>query len=270
MQPVNQAIKKNTPELRLQGGSSAKQPAQADCLATPEYKALHGSVCFMCLVSRGAFGNTHDRKLDTTDDHIQVDHNGKAVTISRTLHLKQILRNRSLRELKQCPPSCIGPSQEDLGIETTDELGVFQLMETQLPYGAGALIDVRPPEQHATETIPGSLNLPYTAFYAPPNSAELATTLAQLGVTPCYRDDYTTRTSDRLTSATSARKAPEWEFFNAKGLVVWCYGPLGGLSTLAIASLLELGYPANKIRYYRGGLQLWKAFGLTTVVAERA
>jgi len=267
VQHVNQALKENNPEMMLEHGSSAHHTACADRLAMSKYKALHNSVCFMCLISRDAHDYTHDRRISYGGDQIQVHHNGTAVTIPRTLDPEQILRNGSMRELKQCPPSCIGPVHKDLGVNTTDELGVFHLMETQLSCGVGALIDVRSPDQYATETIPGSLNLPYISFYAQPNSTELVTTLAKLGVRPCVRDNRRTYAGDHTNSTAAARKNVAWDFSRAKDLVIWCYGPLGSLSTLAIAGLLELGYPATKISYYRGGLQLWKAFGLTTVVA---
>jgi hypothetical protein len=33
--------------------------------------------------------------------------------------------------------------------------------------------------------------------------------------------------------------------------------------------LLALGYPAHKIKWYRGGMQSWKSLGLTTVFPEK-
>jgi hypothetical protein len=39
---------------------------------------------------------------------------------------------------------------------------------------------------------------------------------------------------------------------------MWC-----GQSPHAIKNLLALGYPAEKIYYYRGGMQAWQSLGLT-------
>jgi len=32
--------------------------------------------------------------------------------------------------------------------------------------------------------------------------------------------------------------------------------------------LYKSGYPAKKIKYYRGGLQLWKLFGFITIISK--
>lgn len=34
---------------------------------------------------------------------------------------------------------------------------------------------------------------------------------------------------------------------------------------MAVKALLSYGYPAAKIKYFRGGMQNWKALGLTTI-----
>jgi hypothetical protein len=37
------------------------------------------------------------------------------------------------------------------------------------------------------------------------------------------------------------------------------------MSPELIWALLDYGYPAHKIKYYRGGMQAWQLLGLTTV-----
>ena len=56
-----------------------------------------------------------------------------------------------------------------------------------------------------------------------------------------------------------------WNFRDAKILVMYCNGPWCGQSPTAIKRLLRAGYPASKIKYYRGGMQSWESFGLTVV-----
>ena len=56
-----------------------------------------------------------------------------------------------------------------------------------------------------------------------------------------------------------------WNFGAAKTLVLYCNGPWCGQSPTNIRALLEYGYPAHKLKWYRGGMQAWKALGLTTV-----
>jgi hypothetical protein len=55
----------------------------------------------------------------------------------------------------------------------------------------------------------------------------------------------------------------------AKDLVLWCNGPACGQSPRAIRGLLDVGYPGEKISYYRGGMQMWQLWGLTTVVPRQ-
>ncbi len=45
----------------------------------------------------------------------------------------------------------------------------------------------------------------------------------------------------------------------------FCNGPQCPQSPRAIRALLELGYPADKILYYRGGMHNWLTLGLPTV-----
>ncbi|HHH20506.1 MAG TPA: rhodanese-like domain-containing protein, partial [Nitratifractor sp.] len=59
------------------------------------------------------------------------------------------------------------------------------------------------------------------------------------------------------------------DFSKAKTVVVYCNGAWCLQSTQLIKdakySLLKLGYPKDKIKYYRGGMQSWVTFGLTTI-----
>ena len=44
--------------------------------------------------------------------------------------------------------------------------------------------------------------------------------------------------------------------------IFFCNGPQCPQSTTAIKSLLEVGYPADRILYYRGGMHDWITLGL--------
>jgi hypothetical protein len=56
-----------------------------------------------------------------------------------------------------------------------------------------------------------------------------------------------------------------WDFSNAKTLVLFCNGIWCGQSSINIRTLAKLGYPVEKMKWYRGGLQDWVSVGLTTV-----
>ncbi|MBD3816836.1 MAG: rhodanese-like domain-containing protein, partial [Halothiobacillus sp.] len=44
-----------------------------------------------------------------------------------------------------------------------------------------------------------------------------------------------------------------------------CNGPWCGQSPTNIKELVSMGYPADKIYWYRGGMQSWSNLGLTTI-----
>ena len=56
-----------------------------------------------------------------------------------------------------------------------------------------------------------------------------------------------------------------FSFKRAKTLVFFCNGPWCGQSPTNIRVLLKHGYPPHKLKYYRGGMQMWESLGLTTI-----
>ena len=51
-------------------------------------------------------------------------------------------------------------------------------------------------------------------------------------------------------------------------LVLFCNGMWCGQSPNNILNLLRFGYPAEKLKWYRGGMQDWEILGLTTIPGE--
>ena len=131
------------------------------------------------------------------------------------------------------------------GVKTVGELEVLAFLENEVASGEGILIDARTPKWFVDGTIPGSVNIPYTDFESD-LEIELEGTLEDIGVT--INDD------------------GSYDFSTAKDLLLFCNGPWCGQSPRAIRNLLELGYPAEKLFYYRGGMQLWRLLGLTVLV----
>lgn len=150
---------------------------------------------------------------------------------------------------RPCPPFCAQPMQVAPEVATIGEVELVAFMQARLADGSGILIDARTPDWHARGTIPGSVNIPFTKLN-PGQGADditLSESLAQLGV----------RESDQ-----------GWDFSRAKQAVLWCNGPWCGQSPTAIRGLLSIGYPAEKLFYYRGGMQLWQVFGLPVVTPD--
>jgi rhodanese-related sulfurtransferase len=61
------------------------------------------------------------------------------------------------------------------------------------------------------------------------------------------------------------RTAEFWNFSNAKTLVLFCNGVWCGQAPTNIKSLLRIGYPPSKLKWYRGGMQNWEVLGLTSI-----
>jgi rhodanese-related sulfurtransferase len=55
------------------------------------------------------------------------------------------------------------------------------------------------------------------------------------------------------------------DFSQAKTLVLYCNGPWCGQTPSSIEALLDLGYPANRLKWYRGGMQAWQGLGFPIV-----
>lgn len=96
------------------------------------------------------------------------------------------------------------------------------------------VVDSRTVESQYGGTIPGSVNLPYDQI------------------------------ADRLDQVGCERSAAGWACAQALNVVLYCNGPNCGQSPRAMASMVEVGFPAAKIFYYRGGMLAWTSLGLTT------
>jgi rhodanese-related sulfurtransferase len=67
----------------------------------------------------------------------------------------------------------------------------------------------------------------------------------------------------------AAQSRPMWNFENARTLVFYCNGAWCGQSPTNIRQLLAIGYPAQKLKWYRGGMQAWKSLGLPTAPVKK-
>jgi hypothetical protein len=61
----------------------------------------------------------------------------------------------------------------------------------------------------------------------------------------------------------------QWDFRGALDILLFCNGPWCDQSPRAIKNLIALGYPPEKLYYYRGGMQVWQLLGLTTIIPEQ-
>jgi len=200
--------------------------------------------------------------------YLAVDHNGNTVRIQRIQDQANHLTGGFSKTSRKCPPFCIQPMIVAPGVTTYGELEVISFIKDYVKTNQGVLIDARTPSWHAKGTIPGSVNIPFTIFALSRNDQQLIDAMKTLGVKrrKTSASGYWTDLKDLL----GIEKKPNrfWDYSNAKKLLLWCNGMWCGQSPRAIHGLIKLGYPVEKLNYYRDGMQAWKILGLTVTIPE--
>jgi len=141
----------------------------------------------------------------------------------------------------------VQPIRIDKEIETVGELEVLRFLAVlEFESDKYALIDARNSHWYKKVTIPNAINIPYPDIKENNKSSQKYTRALKL--LNVKRD-----------------KNGKLNFSQAKEIIVFCNANWCGQSVLAIKSLISMGYPKNKIFWYRGGLQDWAGLGFTTV-----
>jgi rhodanese-related sulfurtransferase len=194
-------------------------------------------------------------------------HGDREVKIQRIQDQEHALTGGYTKTSRKCPPFCIQPMHVAPGVTTIGELELLDFIETKLNTGKGVLIDSRTPPWHKQGTIPGSVNIPFNTFSNDSSDMVKTAALARFGVTRKDGSDSLLESFQRYLF-NNPDMSNVWDFSKAKDLVLWCNGMWCGQSPHAIKGLLSLGYPAEKIFYYRGGMQSWQLLGLTVVTPD--
>jgi rhodanese-related sulfurtransferase len=181
-----------------------------------------------------------------------VKHGDREVRILREQDTTAVIVADFALTSRPCPPFCAQPMQVAPEVKTIGEVELVAFMQQQLADGSGVLIDARTPKWYQRGTIPGSVNIPFTHLNPAQGADEITLEDALQGLGVSLKED------------------ESWDFSQAKELVLWCNGPWCGQSPAAIKGLLSIGYPADKLAYYRGGMQLWQVFGLPVVQPDGA
>lgn len=130
-------------------------------------------------------------------------------------------------------------------IITYGELEILAFMKQMQKDDSMILIDGRKHEWFDYMTIPGAINIPFHHFKERKSfEFEFEHELRTLGV--IINEDETL------------------DFTKAKTIAIFCNGPWCSQSVAMIEALLEIGYPAENICWYRGGMQTWLAAGMTS------
>jgi len=150
---------------------------------------------------------------------------------------------------RPCPPFCIQPTAPfaPAAVETVSELDMIHAADDVAGGDASKLVvDARTPGWVKKGTIPHAVNVPFTKL----NSKALAKD--PMAVVDILTGNFGVKDMDGVLN-----------YDNAKTLYLFCNGSWCGQSPASIRALLTMGYPENKIKYYRGGINAWKSLGLT-------
>ena len=212
----------------------------------PHNKSLFSLVSALILLAIPSFAQ--DVWITPDTPFVELELNDQFLVIERNPDNDAVIPAAFAKTSRACPPFCIQPLHVADGVETIAELELLDFLENVAQTGKGLLIDARTPRFYEAGTIPGSVNLPFNLLSNDENNPFLTPILTQLG--GIKADDGT------------------WDFTNATQLALFCNGPWCGQSPRAIRNLISAGYPADKLKYYRGGMQSWLILGLTVVVPE--
>lgn len=190
-----------------------------------------------------------DQPVNVTADRAWIDvlHKGRTLRIQRNPKHGNMIDLEYALTSRPCPPYCIQPMVLAPGVETLGELELLDYLQ-RMSRGDDSImvIDSREPHWLDKGMIPGAVSLPWTELYNKTTSDKKIAELLE------FRFG-------------AARTGEIWSFQGAKTLVFYCNGPWCGQSPTNIRALINLGYPADKLKWYRGGMQSWKQFGLTEV-----
>lgn len=209
-------------------------------------------IVFLMSIQMLAQAEGREVKITRDLEAITVKHNDQSVVIERNQDTFNSIDFTFMQTSRPCPPFCVQPMNLGGGVETLGELEFLNYLQQAQSNENILVIDSRTPEEYAVGTIPSAKNLPWMLLF--PTRSDQATI------------------NRVLTEEFAVKKIGEDEDFNkvydfssAKTLVLFCNGLWCGQSPANIRSLLALGYPGEKIKWYRGGMQAWHQLGLTVL-----
>ena len=136
------------------------------------------------------------------------------------------------------------PMQLDIDLETYGELEVLYTLKEMKTNPNIVLVDSRTKQWFKYRTIPGAINMPFNYFKDnEEHEFEFEYALKYLGAVKDKDGDY--------------------DFDNAKTMVIFCNGPWCSQSPDMLFALMKIGYPSEKLKWYRGGMQDWLSAGMT-------
>lgn len=177
-------------------------------------------------------------------------HNGQNVRLQRNQDTENVLDFEFSFTSRKCPPFCIQPMNLSPGVETIAELEVIDVIKRIAQKDDSILlIDSRTDEWLKKGMIPGAISIPWTKLHHKHTDKGTLMEILEMQFGVAKEDEML-------------------NFQHAKTLVFYCNGNWCGQSPTCIRSLLLLGYPPHKLKWYRDGMQAWMMLGFTILRPE--
>lgn len=151
------------------------------------------------------------------------------VEVARVRDTENRLEGEWARTSRPAPPAVLQPLVPVPGVVPLGELELIEMLQR----ADVTTLDSRKSEQYQKYTIPGASNLPFTGI------------------------------DDNLDRLGCQRTEVGWECSGAHTIAIFCNGVWCGQSPAAIRKMVAVGYPPERIHYYRNGLQGWLLQGLS-------
>ncbi|MCK0142922.1 rhodanese-like domain-containing protein [Aliiroseovarius sp. F20344] len=160
---------------------------------------------------------------------VTVETEGGPVEIMRNQDTANELSGEWARTSRPCPNFCVQPMVPAPGVTPIGELELLEMLQDPV----AIVVDSRVSSDHETGTIPGAISIPY-------NEAP-----------------------DRLDELGCEVDFDGFDCEAALPVALFCNGNWCGQSPTAARRMIEAGFPADKIHYYRGGMHAWRMLGMT-------
>lgn len=188
-------------------------------------------VLTICLALMAGTASAQDVAITPDMPMVAVETDNGVVEIKRIQDTENRISGKWAKTSRSCPNFCVQPIIPAPGVTPIGELELLEFLKDP----DVVVVDGRVERDFATGAIPGAVNVPYT---------QAADRLHELGCEPDF-DGFICDGED------------------VKSVALYCNGPWCAQSPTAARRMIEAGFPAEKIHYYRAGMQGWRMLGLT-------
>ena len=205
--------------------------------------------------------------------YVFVVHQGRSIKVERDIdqsfRARVDIRGQLNQNASSCPPFCIKPMQLDAPVETIGEAEIIDFMMTSMRDNTGVLVDIRHPDPYNKNTIPGSINLFVQDLMKASEDKKLDSVLESLGAEKREQPGWFIEQLETYGLVGNGLRTGEWDFTEAKEMVIWSASAMERSPAVVTQILLDAGYPASKLKWYRGGMASWQYWGFSTISAPK-